>query len=53
MLSKLDVITFKGGGGGCFSRRPFFYAVQVARPGIRHVNFSAGDIQLTVWILFI
>ena len=29
-------------GGGVFRVDHFFYAVQVARPGIRHVNFSAG-----------
>ena len=47
MLSKLDVITFKGGRGGVFRVDHFFYAVQVARPGIRHVNFSAGDMKIS------
>ena len=46
MLSKLDAITFKGGGVCVFRVDHFFYAVQVARPGIRHVNFSAGDITM-------
>ena len=43
MLSKLDAITFKGGRVRVSRVDHFFYALQVASPGIRHVNFFAGD----------
>ena len=29
----------------CFSRKQFFFAVQVTRPVYRHVKVPAGDIQ--------
>jgi len=42
MLSKLDVITFKGDGVSVFRVDLLFYALQVACPEIREVNFPAG-----------
>jgi len=45
MLSKLDVITFKGSGGCVFTVDNFFFAVQVCSPVYRHYKVPAGDIQ--------
>ena len=43
MLSKLDVITFRGSGGCVFSVDNFFFAVQVCSPVYRHYKVPAGD----------
>ena len=46
MLSKLDVITFRGSGGCVFTVDNFFFAVQVCSPVYRHYKVPAGGVSI-------